>query len=104
MKIKVAIADFPPVVFKEDGKYKGFEIDLWEAIANKIGVDFEYEDHNFKEIIPLLAEKKIDVGLAGVTINESREKIINFSHSILDSGLLIAVDKNRNRLDFFGRI
>jgi polar amino acid transport system substrate-binding protein len=101
MKIKVAIADFPPLIFEEDKKYKGFEIDLWEAIAKINGFDFEYEKHNFKEIIPLLAEKKVDVGLAGITINEKREKIINFSHATLDSGILISVNKNRNKLNLF---
>lgn len=104
MKIKVAIADFPPLIFDQDKRYKGFEIDLWEAITKIIGVDFEYEKHNFKEIIPLLAEKRVDVGLAGITINESREKIINFSHATLDSGILISVNKNRNKLNFFKTI
>lgn len=101
MKIKVAIADFPPLIFGEDEKYKGFEIDLWDAIAKITGIDFEYEKHNFKEIIPLLVEKKIDIGLAGITINEKREKIINFSHATLDSGILISVNKNRNKLNLF---
>ena len=98
MKIKVAIADFPPLIFDQDKRYAGLEVDLWEAIAKIIGVDFEYEKHNFKEIIPLLAEKKVDVGLAGITVNESREKIIDFSHMTLDSGLLISVNKNRNKI------
>ncbi len=101
MKIKVAIAEFPPLVFKQDKKYKGFEIDLWEAIAKITGIDFEYEKHNFKKIIPLLVEKKVDVGLTGITINESREKIINFSHATLDSGILISVNKNSSKLNFF---
>lgn len=103
-KIKVAIADFSPLIIDENGTYKGFEIDLWEAIAEEINIDFEYEKHNFEEIIHLLAEKKIDIGMAGITINERREKIMDFSHSTLDSGLLISVNKNRNKLKFFKTI
>lgn len=95
-KIKVAIADFSPLIIEKDGKYKGFEIDLWEAVAKKIGITFKYEKHNFKDIIPLLAERKIDAGIAGITITEKREKIIDFSHPTLDSGLLISVNKKRN--------
>ncbi|MDE1970481.1 MAG: transporter substrate-binding domain-containing protein [Patescibacteria group bacterium] len=101
MKLKVGLADFPPLVFQDHQQHKGFEIDLWEAIAAIIGVEFEYEQHSFKEIIPLLVEKKIDIGLAGITINEQREKSINFSHAILDSGLLIAVNRNKNALNVF---
>lgn len=96
-KLKVAIADFPPLIIDEGGKYKGFEIDLWEAIAKEINQDFEYEKHSFKELIPLLSEKKVDVGLAGITINERRERVMDFSHSTLNSGLLISVNKNRNK-------
>lgn len=103
-KIKVAIADFSPLIIDKNGKYKGFEIDLWEAIAKEANIDFEYEKHNFKEIIPLLAEKKIDVGLAGITITESREKIVDFSHPTLDSGLLIAVNKDTNKPNFLKSI
>ncbi len=96
-KLKVAVADFSPLIISEGNKFKGFEIDLWEAIAKEIGVDFEYEKYNFKEIIPLLAKKGVDIGLAGITINEAREKIVDFSHPTLNSGLLISVNKNRNK-------
>lgn len=96
-KLKVAIADFPPLIIDEKGVYTGFEIDLWEAIAKESGFAYEYEKHAFKELVPLLTEKKVDVGLAGITINERRERAIDFSHSTLDSGLLIAVNKNRNK-------
>jgi len=99
-KIKVAIADFPPLIIAKEGQYRGFEIDLWNAIAKEIKIDFKYEIHNFKEIIPLLAEKKIDVGLAGITINERREKIIDFSHPTFESGLRILLSKNRKDIDF----
>lgn len=100
-KVKVAIADFPPLIISEGKTYKGFEIDLWESIAKISGVDFEYEKHNFNEIIPLIAQKKVDVGLAGITIKQEREKIIDFSHATLDSGILISVNKNRNKIKLF---
>jgi polar amino acid transport system substrate-binding protein len=103
-KIKIAITDFPPLIFAKGEEYKGFEIDLWNAIAKELGMDFEYEKHNFKEIIPLLTENKIDIGLAGITINETREKIIDFSHQTFESGLKILLSKNRKNIDPTGTI
>lgn len=103
-KIKIAIADFPPLIIAEKGQHRGFEIDLWNAIAKEAKIDFEYETHSFKEIIPLLADKKIDVGLAGITINEDREKIIDFSHPTFESGLHILLSKNRKGIDFLETI
>ncbi len=96
-KLTIAIADFSPFIMSDDGGYRGFEIDLWEKIAEEIGVDFEYRKCHFNEILPLLEERKADVGLAGITITEEREKHIDFSHETLDSGLLIAVKKDRNK-------
>ncbi len=99
--LRVAVADFPPVVSIQGKKYSGFEIELWEAIAKEAGFTYAYERHNFPDVIPLIAAKKVDVGLAGITINAKREKIIDFSHPTLDSGLLMLVNKNNNQLKFF---
>ena len=102
--IKVGISNFPPLVISEGAKYRGFEIDIWEAIAQKNGYNFEYEEKEFQEIIPSLAGKKIDIGLAGITINEKREKMIDFSHATLGSGLLILVSKDRKKIRIFKSI
>ncbi len=100
-KLTVAVADFSPFIMSNGEEYRGFEIDLWEAVAKEIGVDFEYQKCDFNEVIPWLMAKKVDVGLAGITITEEREKRIDFSHETLDSGLLIAVRKDRNKPKFF---
>ncbi len=97
-KIKVAINEFPPLIINRDGKYTGFEIELWEAIAREAKISFEYKKYDFFKIIPLIAKKKIDVGLSGITINEEREKIIDFSHATLNSGLLILISASQDRV------
>ncbi len=99
-KIKVAIAEIPPLIIDDGWNYRGFEIDLWEAVAKDIGVSFEYEKHEIKKIIRLVAEKKADVGLAGITTTERREELVDFSHPTMNSGLLIATDRHRNKPDF----
>jgi polar amino acid transport system substrate-binding protein len=97
-KIKVAISEFPPLIIDNHGKYSGFEIELWEMIAKEAKLKFEYKKYNFPEIIPLIAKKKVDIVLAGITINEKREKIIDFSHATLNSGLLILTSASRDRV------
>lgn len=97
-KLQVAVAEFRPLVIDDEGRLRGFEIDLWHAIARMIGYDFEFNVHTLKGVLSLLARKKVDIGIAGITIRESREKIIDFSHPTLDSGLLISVNRNRNKM------
>lgn len=98
-KVTVAISKISPLVMVKGHEYQGFEIELWEDIAREANLHFEYQVCDFKDIIPLLVSKKVDVGIAGITINEEREKLVDFSFLTLDSGLAIAVSKNSNKTD-----
>jgi len=90
-KLLVGISPFPPLVMKRDNNYVGFEIDLWKKIAKELRLDFSYLEYGFTDIVPALTENKIDVALGGIAMTEEREKIIDFSHSIFDSGLRLIV-------------
>jgi len=98
-KLKIAVTQVPPFIMESNGEYSGFEIELWEAIAKEIGVSFEYEKHNFQKLIPLVADKKVDIALGAITINKEREEIVDFSHPIFNSGLRILLSKNRTKID-----
>lgn len=99
-KLKVAVSSMPPFVAESNGRYSGFEVELWEMIAKEMGVAFEYERHTFQELIPLVSEGKADIAFASVTINEKREEIIDFSHPTFNSGLRILLSKDRKNIDF----
>ena len=85
-EVVVAVSPFPPLVVEADGELSGFDIELWEAIARECGLDFSYRLVAFKEIIPNLMSGRVDLGLAGITINREREAVIDFSHPYFDSG------------------
>ncbi len=82
---------FVPFEFKEGDKYVGFDIDLWDAIAKEIGVTYTLQPMDFNGIIPALQTKQVDVALAGITIKEERQKVIDFSDGYYDSGFLLMV-------------
>ena len=82
---------FVPFEFKEGDKYVGFDIDLWDAIAEEIGVTYKLQPMDFNGIIPALQTKQVDVALAGITIKEERQKVIDFSDGYYDSGFLLMV-------------
>lgn len=87
---------FVPFEFKEGDNYVGFDIDLWQAIAEQLHVDYQLKPMDFSGIIPALQTKNVDVALAGITITDERKKVIDFSDGYYDSGLLIMVKKNNN--------
>lgn len=36
-KLKVVVSQMPPFVMESEGKYSGFEIELWEMITREMG-------------------------------------------------------------------
>ncbi|GAA3995729.1 glutamine ABC transporter substrate-binding protein GlnH [Comamonas faecalis] len=82
---------FVPFEFKQDGKYTGFDIQLWEAIAKQANLTYKLQPMDFNGIIPGLQTRSIDVALAGITIREDRAKVVDFSEPYYESGLAILV-------------
>ncbi len=82
---------FVPFEFKQGDTYVGFDIDLWDAIAKKLEVEYQLTPMDFNGIIPALQTRNVDVALAGITIREDRAQVIDFSDPYYDSGFLIMV-------------
>lgn len=97
-----------PFEFKQDGEYVGFDIDMWDAIAKRMGVEYELRPMDFNGIIPALQTGNVDVAIAGMTIKSKREEVIDFSHPYYDSGLLMMVrsddDSVKGPEDVVGKI
>jgi glutamine transport system substrate-binding protein len=89
---------FVPFEFKQDGKYTGFDIELWDAIAKQAGLKYSLRPMDFNGIIPGLQTRNIDVALAGITIRDDRKKVIDFSDPYYESGLAILVGKDNNTI------
>jgi len=87
---------FVPFEFKQDGEYTGFDIEMWKAIAEELGKDYELRPMDFSGIIPALQTGQVDVALAGITIKPSRQEVIDFSDGYYDSGfrMMVAADSD----------
>ncbi len=87
---------FVPFEFKQDGEYTGFDIEMWAAIAEELGADYELRPMDFAGIIPALQTGQVDVALAGITIKPSRQEVIDFSDGYYDSGfrMMVAADSD----------
>ncbi len=83
----------PPFDYMEDGVAKGFEVDLLDMIAGKLGLTCEYlPQMKFETLIPLIkAGGKADVGVSNFTITDDRKKEIDFTDPYIDSNQGIVV-------------
>ncbi len=85
----------------ETGAWTGLSIELWQAIAAKLGRPTAFK--SFKtadDVVNAAAEGAIDAGVAATSITAEREKIVDFSHPFYKSGLAIAVS-SRNSSGLF---
>jgi polar amino acid transport system substrate-binding protein len=82
----------PPVYIKtDDNQWMGFGAELWQAVAQRMGVAFEFREFNSLEsLLDALKKKEIDA-IPAMVVQDRLESDIDFSQSYLKSGLSIAV-------------
>ncbi|MDX6635859.1 MAG: polar amino acid transport system substrate-binding protein [Solirubrobacterales bacterium] len=71
---------YPPFEQGKSGEYTGFDIELMEAIGEKIGRAPEFQDTSFETIFRDVAQGKFDAVISAATITEEREKAVDFSN------------------------
>lgn len=67
-------ASYAPNQFTEGDKIVGSEVDLFTAVAKKLGVQAEFENAPFATIIPGVTSAKYDLGVSSFTVNAERLK------------------------------
>ncbi|WP_084004815.1 transporter substrate-binding domain-containing protein [Terasakiispira papahanaumokuakeensis] len=76
---------------RESGKMVGFDMDILAEVADRAGFDYKLNTMDFNGIIPAIQTGNADIALAGITITDAREKIVDFSDPYYDSGLRLLV-------------
>ncbi len=75
----------------ETGEMIGFDMEIIAEVAERAGFDYDLNTMDFNGIIPALQTGNVDIAIAGITITEEREQIVDFSDPYYDSGLRILV-------------
>jgi polar amino acid transport system substrate-binding protein len=72
-------ASYAPNEFLDtDGKTViGFDVDLFDAIAAKLGLKTEWQSATFDAIIPGVQSGKYEMGISSFTINDERKQQVN---------------------------
>lgn len=89
-------ADYAPYEFHyidENGKdvIGGFDVDIANEIANKIGVDLVIQEMDFDALVSALPAGKVDLVISGMNPTEERAKVVDFSEVYYNSkhGILV---------------
>lgn len=80
-------ATFPPFSSKEGERFVGYEIDLVEQLAKRLGCTVQWVNSSFDGIFPALLTGKYDMVIASVTITEERKQTLRFGAPYIQGGL-----------------
>lgn len=84
--------DYPPFENMENGEAVGFEIDLFKAVAEDMGLEFNLASMQFDAIIPAIAAGgQGDVAAAGFSVDPDRAKEIDFTESYYIDDQAVAI-------------
>ena len=73
-------AEFPPYEMTDDnGDYIGIDVEIATAIAQKLGLELEVLDVDFDAALLAVNEGKSDMVMAGVTVNDDRKLVMDFT-------------------------
>ncbi len=77
--------EFPPFEYiGDDGQPAGFEIDLINAVAEKLGVEIEILSLEFGALVAAVGTK-IDLSISGMTITDERKEAVDFSEPYFEA-------------------
>jgi len=72
---------WPPYQLRDDvtGEIVGFEVDLADACAAKLGLTIEWNDVGFDNIIVSVQQGQLDMGVSGFSITPERLDLVSFT-------------------------
>ncbi|MCP4064130.1 MAG: transporter substrate-binding domain-containing protein, partial [Gammaproteobacteria bacterium] len=79
----------------------GFDMEIIREVADRAGFEIDLNTMDFNGIIPALQTGNVDIAIAGITITEEREEIVDFSDPYYDSGLRILVRESNGDVSEF---
>ncbi len=83
----VTDANYPPCQWHAaDGKLVGYEVDIWDAIAQVLGVQLKVESIDFAGLIPGVQGGRYDMSMECITDRSEREEVVTFVNHSYDYG------------------
>lgn len=85
-------ASFPPYeMVADDGSFEGIDIEVAGAIAEKLGLELQVDDMGFDACLQAAQTGKSDIVMAGVTVTEERQAVMDFSNTYANGVQVVIV-------------
>ena len=86
--LRVVTRELPPFIIREGEGYSGFSAELWQELATRLGVAFDWlEKKNVKEILQAVEQSEADIGIAPEALDQYAQLITlpvrQWSHCVI---------------------
>lgn len=89
---------YKPFNFKDKGKLTGFDVEIGQAIAKKMGMKPVPVTNPWETMIQGMLAKKYDAIIGSMTVTEERLKTVNFSNPYYRSGSQVFIMADNKKL------
>lgn len=89
--VMVTNAAFKPYEYYEGSEIVGIDVEMAQAVADKLGMELDVVDMDFDALINAVQSGKGDIAVAGMTVNEERLQSIDFTDSYATGKQVIIV-------------
>lgn len=88
--LRVAVRQIEPFVFHAGDAYRGFSVELWQIIAVRNDIDYEFvEADTVIDQLEMVRAGHADLAIAAISMTSERDRILDFSYPMFQSGLQI---------------
>lgn len=97
--IVVTEPGFEPFEYTEGDKYVGIDMEMAALLAEYLGKELVIKEVEFDSIFSVLSTNGADIGMAGITVNPDRAKLVKFSDSYYNAAQKIIVKDSDKTFD-----
>lgn len=88
-------ATFPPYeMIADDGSFIGIDVEVAQAIADKLGLELQVDNMGFDAALTAAQTGQSDIAMAGITVNEERLAVMDFSDSYATGVQVVIVNED----------
>jgi arginine/lysine/histidine transporter system substrate-binding protein len=91
-------AEFPPFEYMDGNNFVGVDMEIAQAIADKLGVKLKIDNMAFDSVLVAVPTGKDDLGIAALSSDTERQKSMDFSDTYFTSSVVMIVAKDNTTL------
>lgn len=84
-------ASFEPFEYMDGDTYYGVDMEIAKLLADELGKELVIDNMDFNAVCLSVGQQKCDIAMAGLTVNEKREKHVTFTESYYEASQKLVV-------------